>query len=138
MTDVERLERSFMDAMATDRFERIGSRRGIYDVSMDCDNPTPVTKVARATGLAKNLRVPGYRPVMIEMVYLTPCRRCAHCLRREAKMWRNRALNEIQQASRTWFGTLTCTPERHHAVDLVCATRTRDFWMLSPDKKFAA
>ena len=137
MTDVERLERSFMDAMATDRFERIGNRRGIYDVSLDCDNPVPVTKVARATGLAKNLRVPGYRPHMIEMIYMTPCRRCAVCLRREASRWRARAINEIGQASRTWFGTLTCTPERHHAVDIVCSTRKRDFWMLSPDKKFA-
>ena len=79
MTDVERLERSFMDAMATDRFERIGNRRGIYDVSLDCDRPVPVTKVARATGLAKNLRVPGYRPHMIEMIYMTPCRRAPAC-----------------------------------------------------------
>lgn len=126
-----------MDAMATDRFERIGNRRGIYDVSLDCDNPVPVTKVSRATGLAKNLRKPGYKPAMIELVYLTPCRRCDVCLRREARLWRNRALNEIQAATRTWFGTLTCTPERHHAVDIVCSTRKRDFWMLSPDKKFA-
>lgn len=137
MTDVERLERSFMDAMATDRFERIGNRRGIYDVSRDCDNPVPVTKVARATGLAKNLREPGHRPVMIEMIYMTPCRRCQHCLRREAAKWRYRATNEIQAATRTWFGTLTCTPERHHAVDIVCSTRKRDFWLQSPDKKFA-
>ena len=42
-----------------------------------------------------------------------PCRKCAACLKVRASHWRHRAMAEIDRSARTWFGTLTLTPERH-------------------------
>ncbi len=41
----------------------------------------------------------------------TRCRRCPPCLEARKLLWRGRARSEIAQAARTWFGTLTCTPQ---------------------------
>lgn len=137
--DVETIQRVFARALFSDSFERIGARRGVWDVSRDCDRPVPVVMHSRATGLAKAISRKGFGPVPgIELVMLTPCRRCRVCLAKKARLWRNRAVEEIASASRTWFGTLTCHPEAHVWIDHVCATRERDFWAQPSDKKFAA
>lgn len=39
------------------------------------------------------------------------CRKCPDCLKARAHHWRMRALNEIANSNRTWFGTLTLRPE---------------------------
>ena len=39
------------------------------------------------------------------------CRKCGPCLRYRAWSWRTRAEAEIQQANRSWFFTLTLSPE---------------------------
>lgn len=38
-------------------------------------------------------------------------------------MWAIRAKSEIAASVRTWFGTMTCSPDRHHAALLVCRQR---------------
>lgn len=90
------------------------------------------------TGLAKNLRRPGYTVPVIELVLLTPCRSCPTCLRRHARLWAGRAREETEVSARTWFGTLTCRPDVHVWIDQSCATRKRDFWEQPLGKKFAA
>lgn len=138
LTDVETIQRVFVQALADEHgFTRHGTRMGTWDVSRGCDNPTPVTMASRATGSLKAIRL-NRRPPGIELVLLTPCRRCRVCLQKHAALWRGRAMTEMEYASRTWFGTITCRPDVHVWIDHVCATRERDFWGLSPDKKFAA
>jgi len=138
VTDVETIQRVFVQAMADPHgFTRHGSRMGTWDVSRGCLDPTPVTMASRATGSLRAVRLKK-RPAGIELVLLTPCRRCEVCLRKHAALWRGRACTEIEYSARTWFGTMTCRPDIHVWVDHVCATRERDFWNLSPDKKFAA
>lgn len=39
------------------------------------------------------------------------CRQCSKCLEARASLWRIRALAEVKTAPRTWFGTLTGSPE---------------------------
>lgn len=41
-----------------------------------------------------------------------PCRKCEPCLRYRAWQWAERAKTELRTASRTWFATLTLSPER--------------------------
>lgn len=41
------------------------------------------------------------------------CRKCEACLKARAALWRDRAIAETNQSSRTWFGTLTLSPEQH-------------------------
>lgn len=91
---------------------------------------------SRATGSVK--RALSGAPIHgISILMKTPCRRCGTCLRKKARLWRYRALAEIEAAPRTWFGTLTLSPETHVWVDHVCSTRKRDFWSLPSEKKFA-
>lgn len=51
------------------------------------------------------------------------CRRCEHCLAHRRQLWTARAVDEVKAAPRTWFGTLTVSPEnrfRHEvAADLL-------------------
>lgn len=45
------------------------------------------------------------------------CRRCEWCLRQRAKLWANKAQDEIARASRTWFCTFTLSPDEHFRVE---------------------
>lgn len=40
------------------------------------------------------------------------CRRCPECLRQRGRVWTARAAVETLAAKRTWFGTLTLSPDR--------------------------
>lgn len=40
------------------------------------------------------------------------CRRCDACMRHRAQLWTARAMDETKVSARTWFGTLTLTPDR--------------------------
>lgn len=123
--------------MYSDSFERIGARRGVWDVSRDCEDPVPVVLHSRATGDVKRFFRSGQRtPPGMELVLLTACRRCRVCLRKKSRLWFFRAKNEIADAPRTWFGTLTCSPENHYRLDELASSRKRDFWKSSPGKKF--
>lgn len=136
--DVERLQRLFVDSLSDPRFTRTGTRTGELDVSGNCRSPVAVVRWSRSTGLAKNIRK-GFKGVpMMELTFHTRCRRCAPCLQATAREWRTRAISEIGQAERTWFGTLTFRPEVHFAMDVVSAAVKADFEALPPEQKFAA
>jgi hypothetical protein len=70
----------------------------------------------------------------------TPCRRCDVCLRRRADEWKLRAKRELLQATRTWFCTLTLSPEQHFLMECRASTRLSaggTTWHdLSADDKF--
>lgn len=123
--------------MQSESFERIGARRGVWDVSRDCEKPVPVVLHSRATGDMKRVSRKGVRGVPgIELTLLTPCRRCPVCLRKKSRLWAYRAKNEILRAPRSWFGTLTARPDMHFRFSELAATRKRDFWVSDPVKKF--
>lgn len=44
------------------------------------------------------------------------CRKCEACLKHRAKLWTARAIDELRLAERTWFGTLTLSPQAHHVA----------------------
>ena len=77
------------------------SRTEFHDpASPYCDAPAPVRRVIRAGS--------GDRP--LEVTAFRPCRRCEKCLQFRQMVWRDRALNEIANANRTWMVTLTFDP----------------------------
>ncbi len=41
------------------------------------------------------------------------CRSCRTCLRNRAREWRFRIKSELASAERTWFGTMTLSPDNH-------------------------
>lgn len=65
--------------------------------------------------------VPGLTRHRLTVEITSPCRRCATCLRKKAALWRFRARDETRNAPRTWFGTLTFSPEWRYR--LVAAAR---------------
>jgi len=84
-------------------------------------------------------RHPMERPVMTELE--VPCRQCPNCLRRRAAHWRIRAYAEYRAAARTWFGTLTLSPDQHYQVlqacRLVASKNGDDFDLFPSEQQFA-
>lgn len=69
------------------------------------------------------------------------CRRCTACLRFRAMVWTNRSRTECRDASRTWLGTLTWSPDEQE-IALArarqrCSRRGIDFDALTPSQQFA-
>lgn len=65
---------------------------------------------------ARYERVRVENPWPVALILDVPCRKCRTCLARRAAHWRLRAEAEINAAPRTWFGTLTLSPEANARV----------------------
>lgn len=133
--DIEQIERIAQKALAHGA-TRHSYRNVEWDVSGKCENPIPVDLFSRATGNLKNInhkvsngvvfkRTVNPRPAMTVLMHV-PCRKCRTCLAIKAWKWRHRAIWEIAQAERTWFGTLTLRPEEHYKLDLLAKTHERN------------
>lgn len=122
-TDIETVENLAYKALANGA-ERIGQRLIKWDVSGTCQTPVKVVRWSRATGDYRRVNRDGVasRP-MIEVTMLTKCRKCAECRRKRAALWRFRAIAEIKRAERTWFGTLTASPDEHVRMELRARAR---------------
>ena len=123
--------------MTSESFTRLGSRRGIWDVSRDCEEPVPVVLHSRATERVSYARNAANKPRPgIEVTLMTSCRKCRVCMRKRTRLWQWRAKQELAVAPRSWLSTLTVEPAKHYWIDECASTRTRDFWHLSEAKKF--
>lgn len=58
----------------------------------------------------------GANPNSIGVIMHVKCRKCDLCRDERRRLWAARAKTETQQAVRTWFGTLTLSPEAHMRV----------------------
>lgn len=69
------------------------------------------------------------------------CRKCPECLRLRAHQWTTRASIELGRAPRTWFGTMTLSPDMHLRCQQIAhrslGRKGDDFDALSPDEQFA-
>lgn len=136
--DVEHITRLISEYAHDPRLTRHGLRLATLDVSGNCRRPVPVTKWSRQWGECRHWKKGAKNPPVAEITLLTRCRKCPTCLKMHANIWANRAAAETAVAARTWFGTLTLSPQAHYVVDTLCATREREFWNLSQDKQFGA
>lgn len=72
---------------------------------------------------------------------ITKCHKCGTCLKERSKLWTARAIAETEMAHRTWFGTLTLSPDA--AFLALSRARAResaqgvDFDGLPPEERFA-
>lgn len=74
-----------------------------WDVSGKCAMPRVVSYHKKGVRLMVELTV--------------PCRTdCEHCLRKRRLLWTGRAKEELRQAHRSWFGTITLSPDFHYRV----------------------
>lgn len=111
----------------------------------DCSSPIVLEKTGQHLTYVPNQPVvfgkfPLERPLLVDME--VRCRECQNCLAARAAHWRLRARTETANAVRTWFGSLTLSPEQHHNVLSACrAAASRngdDFDKFTPEEQFAA
>lgn len=100
-------------SLRTTKDGKVFHRHVEWSVSGNCSNPVTVEQHSRPSKR-------GFKTVVLpsEGKHLTvtmevPCRNCENCLRRRAAHWRLRAMSEYGQSARTWFCTLTFTPDQH-------------------------
>ena len=117
-----------------------GLGRVHWDLSADCERPFAFTLEGRdpAFGHAgeQHHARPSTRfigdgfdgvgpypggPLWLDME--VPCRKCSPCLKRRAAAWAYRASAEIDVAPRTWFGTMTLSPESAFLLDCRASKR---------------
>lgn len=150
VTDRNRVRRAIAAALDRGATKPVKFRKGTTNAhtwatsyAANCSSPITVEQIGRRlTKGAKSVHAvvmtgDGYVVNEIEV----PCRLCENCLRRRAAHWRLRALSETKAAVRTWFSTLTLTPDAHAqvamALRLEAARNGDDFDALSPEKQFA-
>lgn len=98
-----------------------GKRKSVYtvhwDISGDCTNPFHSEIWGRPViypGEREKIIRPGKENTPQVLEIETRCRKCERCLRMRARRWYGAAKREIAASSRTWFGTLTLSPDNHH------------------------
>ena len=89
-----------------------------WDVSSDCE--TPFTREHRSVPVIPPDREQRFRRSdygsPLSVVVKTRCHTCPSCLKARYWLWRLRSTVEMAEATRTWFGTLTLSPEAHFNV----------------------
>lgn len=71
---------------------------------------------------------PHQKPRKLPLTMQGRCRKCENCLLHKRQLWTARAVDEIDVARRTWFGTLTVAPEhrfKHRVEADLAALRKR-------------
>lgn len=98
---------------------RHGLTRIVWNISGRCEAPPTFARSQRWEGPK------GNGPLM-ELEMIVPCRRCKRCLAQRAAEWAARARVEFDAAGgRTWFGTLTLSPDAHYASQCIAMNYAR-------------
>lgn len=115
-----------------------------WDIAGKCERPVSQTSHIRkeGDGLKRGGRS-GYNSSSESwnVEYQLRCRRCGPCLRLRRADWAMRARSEIAASVRTWFGTLTLSPQSHFKMLMRVSDRLRKggtiFETLSEAEQFA-
>lgn len=95
-----------------------------WDISGNCT--APVTRELNSRPLQYIGRGYTYGPgseKAMSLILHTRCRKCDACRRVKQRLWTARAVAEVRDAVRTWFGTLTLRPEAQYQLE--CRTRAK-------------
>lgn len=102
-----------------------------------------IAELARVFGNFKvHKDMVGYHELMLgwQLRLSVACRQCAACRHKRANEWARRAHLEIEQASRTWFVTLTFSPTVRSVLTsrarMEAAGENEDFDVLADDERF--
>lgn len=119
-----------------DRFNRLltqalqsgGRRKSLatseWFIAGDCENPYQTDIHGRpGPETGKTIIVgPGReKPQWLELH--TRCRRCPRCLKARQRRWAGGVIREVNASQRTWFGTLTLSPDQHFKMQMAATAR---------------
>lgn len=117
-----------------------------WNLAPKCESPVYREMTARPrpdgmVGLATDVRgVKVAHSDRRDIEFDTRCRKCPPCLKQRAAYWRFRAQNETSCAPRTWFVTLTLSPESQFQMLLRASLRLQargdEFDSLPPERQF--
>lgn len=84
-----------------------------WDISGSCISPQTREMIARPLGVSRHRSYgPGPRGALAySMILHTKCRKCSACRELKRREWTARAVAEVRQAHRSWWGTLTFAPD---------------------------
>lgn len=113
-----------------------------WDISGDCRNSYTATLSGRAEAdEGRYVLVKPWKqntPAVLEII--TRCRKCPNCLWARQRRWYGAAMQETAMAPRTWFGTLTLSPEQQfiHVLKAQkrCADRAVNYHTLTVAEQF--
>jgi len=119
-----------------------GPKTAEWDVSGRCEAPRRFTLTGRRDSRQREQYRYRWDPEgRYDLDMTVRCRKCRACLRQKAKAWASRAQTELRAAARTWFVSLTLTPENHQRiadeVRLRLSKGGTDFDCLSEAEQFA-
>lgn len=119
--------------------ERTGLSSARWNIAGSCTDPFWTTYRGRPEGDPRQFTFKG-RKATVYIDIATRCRRCEQCRRYRSWEWNHRMTEELRQAVRTWYGTLTLRPVEQYRV-LVNARRYTeargvDWETLSEDERF--
>ena len=130
-------------ALAAPGGKRVSASVVEWDMAGDCANSFRTEVFARPSRRKDGFRDIVVKPmeqIPIEVVLLTRCRLCRYCKEAKRKMWAYRAEAETRASYRTWFGTLTLSPDQHFRILTECRARESkqgvDFDSLSSEEQF--
>lgn len=114
-----------------DKGIRAGARRlslGVWewDIAGSCQDP--VTREFFARKDRGNHRENDWAPGdehPLRLILHVRCRRCRDCARLRRREWTVRAIAELHAATRSWFGTLTLSPESLFFCEVSAEKRLR-------------
>lgn len=143
-TYFDRAARQAVAALASGHGKMLASNLVEADYARDCLNPQYVQTVGRKSAVHGERYVHSAEvgATSLEVDSIVTCRKCANCLRHRQRLWAARSMAEIAKADRTWFGTLTLSPEHHARIfALACVSSRRrgmDFDGLTHGEQIAA
>lgn len=120
------------------RFAQRNEGRDAAWLAGDCENPITCLMRGAADPTLVKLGIERERHIIVDID--VRCRKCPACKRARQRHWSLRAISEVSDANRTWFGTLTLAPEyQFRCVALARAKLSRSgvsYDDLPPDEAF--
>lgn len=88
-----------------------------FDGARRCQRPKAIEmlsrpQIVRGRTVDVDRLAPSEIPLFVDAH--VRCRKCEACLRQRRQLWLRRMQSEVVHSQRTWFGTLTLSPDRHY------------------------
>lgn len=95
--------------------KRVSSMEFLWNIHGSCLNPYRTEVSTRPSEEGRRYVVIGKgTKTRLDLVITTRCRKCTACRSARQSEWSYRVREETRSAPRTWFGTLTMSPERQY------------------------
>lgn len=121
------------EALHAGEYTRRGAMTICWDMARRCEAPVTREVLVRPEPKDSALRGGGRVGYSVNagenggynLEYGVACRRCGNCLRARRAVWAARAACETMGSVRSWFGTLTLSPESHFKMLMRASARLR-------------